>query len=133
MGSAKRFVKVSENKIYDQSFIFAHVSELILSNREIRMEDCLATELAVYPPAYFDEEGHMRAGTKSKLMSSLAVKVPMRNIKCVLHIYDVSALLRSITWPKEGCFLTSYSKAFQVLVLGALAHGDVILVFDRYF
>ena len=84
------------------------------------MEDCLATELAAYPPAYFDEEGKMQTGCKSKLTTSLAVKVPMRNIQCVVHIYDVSALLWSIAWPKEGCFLKSYSKALQVFILGAL-------------
>ena len=44
-----------------------------------------------------------------------------------------SSLEYIIAWPKEGCFLKSYSKAFQVFVLGALELGDVVLVFDRYF
>ena len=52
MDSAKRFVKIGENRVYDQSFIFARVSELIHSSRDISMEDCLKTELAQYPPAY---------------------------------------------------------------------------------
>ena len=50
MDNAKRFVKIGENRVYDQTFIFAQVSELMHSNREINnMEDCLATELASYP------------------------------------------------------------------------------------
>ena len=80
MDNSKRFVKIGENKIYDQSFIFARVSELMHSNRDIKMEDCLATEMAAYPPAYFDEEGKMRTGCKSKLTSSLAVKVPIYRV-----------------------------------------------------
>ena len=135
MDNAKRFVKIGENRIYDQSFIFARVSELSHSNRNINMEDCLSTELAAYPPAYFDEEGKMRTGVKSKLTASLAVRISERRMpKCDKQIYyDVSALLWSITWPSEGSELNTYIKAFQVFVLAALANGDVVLVFDRYF
>ena len=75
MDSAKRFVKIGENRVYDQSIIFARVSELIHSSRDVSMEDCLKTELAQYPPAYFDEDGKMRSTTKSKLTSSLAERV----------------------------------------------------------
>ena len=84
MDSAKRFVKIGENRVYDQSFIFARVSELIHSSRDISMEDCLKTELAQYPPAYFDEDGKMRSTTKSTLTSSLAERVLERR----MHICD---------------------------------------------
>ena len=134
MDNAKRFVKIGENRVYDQTFIFARVSELMHTNREISMVDCLATELASYPPAYFDEDGKMRSTTKSKLTTALAVRVLERRMPvCDTQIYDVSALLWSIAWPQEGNPIKTYIKAFQVFVLAALANGNVILVFDRYF
>ena len=134
MDSAKRFVNIGENRVYDQSFIFARVSELIHSSRDISMEDCLKTELAQYPPAYFDEEGKMRSTTISKLTSSLAERVLERRMHiCDTKVYDVSALLRSITWPQEGSHLKIFIQAFETFVISALESGNVILVFDRYF
>ena len=62
MDASKRFIKIGDHRVYDQSFIFARISDLMHSNREIKMEDCLATELAAYPPAYFDEEGKSKMG-----------------------------------------------------------------------
>ena len=35
MDNAKRFVKIGENRVYDQTFIFARVSERMHTNREI--------------------------------------------------------------------------------------------------
>ena len=116
MNSAKRFLKIDENRVYDQSFIFARVSELIHSSRDISMEDCLKTELVQYPPAYFDEEGKMISTTISKLTSSLAERVLERRMHiCDTKVYNVSALLRSITWPQEGSHLRMFIQAFGTL------------------
>ncbi len=75
MDASMRFIKIGEYRVYDQSFIFARISDLILSNKEMKMEDCLATKLVAYPPTYFDEEGKSRIGTKSTLISALAVNI----------------------------------------------------------
>ena len=36
------------------------------SNRDIKMEDCLATEMAANPSGYFDEEGKNAFNAKGK-------------------------------------------------------------------
>ena len=98
------------------------------------MEECLTTELASYAPAYFDKDSKMRSRTKSKLTTALAVRVlERRMLVCHTQIYEVSAQLWCIAWPQEGYPIKTYIKAFQVFVLAALANGNVILVFDRYF
>ena len=52
---------------------------------------------------------------------------------CDTKVYDVSALLRSITWPQEGSHLKIFIQAFETFVISALESGNVILVFDGYF
>ena len=106
----------------------------MISNRNFTIEDCLITEMAPSAPAYFDPEGNMRSTQKYKLRETLAVTIPQRQVKkCDIIVYDVSALLWSISWPKEGSPLQTYIKAFQVFVLTVLATCNVVLVYDRYF
>lgn len=134
MDTTKKFVKIGEHRVYDQSFIYARIYGLMASNRDIKMEDCLATEMAANPPGYFDEEGKMRSTPKAKLMAALAIRISERlATKCDLLIFDVSALLWTICWPNEGCPLQTYIKAFQEFAMAALATASVVFAFDRYF
>ena len=76
----------------------------------------------------------MRNTKKYKLREALAITMYQRQAKkSETIVYDVSALLWSISWPKEGSPLQNYLKAFQVFVLNVLATCNVILVYDRYF
>ena len=54
-------------------------------------------------------------------------------IKCEVQIFDVSALLWSLTWPAETSELRAFVNTFLAFALGALSNGNTIFVFDRYF
>ena len=134
MDITKKFVKIGKHRVCDQSFIYARTCGLMASNRDIKMEDCLATEMAANPPGYFDEEGKMRSTPKAKLMGALAIRISEQlATKCHVLIFDVSALLWTICWPNEGCPLQTYIKAFQVFVIKALAIASAVFAFDLYF
>ena len=50
------------------------------------------------------------------------------------EVYDVSALLWTITWPKEGSPLIVYIKAAKVFVLPTLSFTPkCVFAFDRYY
>ena len=71
---------------------------------------------------------------KSKLRQALEIRITNRQAKkWDTIIYDVSALLWSISWPKEGSTLSVYINYFQVFIHEVLPVADIILVFDRYF
>ena len=76
----------------------------------------------------------MRSTPKAKLRSALEVRISERRAKkCDALIYEVSAVLWTISWPNEGSPLQVYIKAFQVFALTALGITSAVFVFDRYY
>ena len=136
MDTKRNSVKIGDHRIYDQSFIYAQTCGLMMNNPDIKMENCLVTEMAPNPTAYFKEDGTLRTCTSKYLLRvALEERISDRLAqKCNTVVYDVSALLWTITWPNEGNPLAVYIKAFQVFVLNTLSFSQRgVFVFDCYF
>ena len=112
MYTKRTSVKIGENKIYDQSFIYARTCGLMMNNPDIKMENCLVTEMAPNPTAYFNEDGTLRTCTSKYLLRvALEERILDRLAqKCNTVVYDVSALLWTIKLPNEGSPLAVYIK-----------------------
>lgn len=132
MHDKKKHIELAGKKLYDQEMIYARVIGLMSSNRPVPIDDCLRTELAAYPPALFDSAGWMRVSKKSNLKNALEINVSTRSVSALdTTVYDVSALLWSISWPTGA--LQMYIDAVKLFVVEALTVGNVVFVFDRYF
>ena len=82
----------------------------------------------------FDATGMMRMITKSTLNNDLRVNVSGRSFgKQTTVIYDVSALLWTISWPSNADNLGDFIVKFKLIVKHGLTQGNVVLVFDRYY
>ena len=82
----------------------------------------------------FDATGMMRMVTKSTLNNDLRVNVSGRSFgKQTTVIYDVSALLWTISWPSNADNLGDFIVKFKLIVKHGLTQGNVVLVFDRYY
>ena len=74
MGVKKNHVLVGKERVYDQELIYARVSGLLGSSREIDFNDMLAIEFAAYPPSMFNADGknecrHVQIDTKTHVTS----------------------------------------------------------------
>ena len=100
----KKRLSVGENSVVDQEAIYARVIGLLVSQRDLDLQQVLATELAVYPPSMFQADGQMRVVTgKSMLKNNLQVEVSQRLLTCPTAIVvDVSAVLWTVHWPANG-------------------------------
>ena len=78
----KKRLSVGESAIVDQEAIYyARVIGLLVSQRDLNLQQVLATELTAYPPSMFQADGEMRVATgKSTLKNSLKVEVSQRLI-----------------------------------------------------
>ena len=82
----------------------------------------------------FDATGMMRISTKSTLNNDLRVNVSGRSFgKQTAVIYDVSALLWTISWPSNAGTMGDFIVKFKSIVKHGLTQGNVVLVFDRYY
>ena len=90
----KKRLSVGENSVVDQEAIYARVIGLPVSQRDLDLQQVLATELAAYPPSMFQADGQMRVATgKSMLKNNLQVEVSQRLLTCpTVIVVDVSAL-----------------------------------------
>lgn len=132
MHDKKKHVILGGKKLYDQEMIYARIIGLMSSNRPVPIDACLSTELAAYPPALFDPTGMMRVSKKSNLKTALQITTSKRSASTVdTTVYDVSALLWTITWPTGA--LRLYIDAVKAFVMQALKDENVVFVFDRYF
>ena len=95
----------------------------------------LHTELAPYPASMFDATGMMRRmATKSTLNNDLRVNVSGRSFeRQTTVIYDVSALLWTISWLSNAGTLGDFIVKFKSIIKHGLTQGNVVLVFDRYY
>ena len=82
----------------------------------------------------FDATGMMRMVTKSTLINDLRVNVSGRSFKKqTTVIYDVSALLWTLSWPSNADNLGDFTVKFKLIVKHGLTQKNVVLVFDRYY
>ncbi len=51
---------MGENPVIDQEAIYARVIGLLVSQRDLDLQEVLATELTAYPPSMFHADGRMR-------------------------------------------------------------------------
>jgi len=133
MDVKKKHVLIGQVRVYDQELIYARVIGLRASSREINFDDVLEFELAAHPPSMFNPEGDMKISkSKSTLKQKLQVAISERN--CPIPdtvIYDVSALLWTLTWTSDK--LQVFVDGFLLYVHEALQNSNVTLAFDRYF
>ena len=130
--STKR-LSVGESAIVDQEAIYARVIGLLVSQRDLDLQQVLATELTAYPPSMFQADGEMQVATvKSTLKNSLKVEVSQRLITSPTAIVmGVSAVLWTVDWPTHGTVGTLIS-GFKAWLRVRLSEVDVHLCFDRY-
>ena len=82
----------------------------------------------------FDATGMIRMATKSTLKNDLRVNVFGRSFgKQTTVIYDVSALLWTISWSSNAGSLSDFIVKFKSIVKHGLTQANVVLVFDRYY
>ena len=88
---------------------------LLVSQRDLYLQQVLATELTAYPPSMFQADGEMRLATgKSTLKNSLKVEVPQRLMTSpAVIVMDVSAVLWTVDWPTHGTVGT-FTSGFKV-------------------
>ena len=129
----KKRLPVGESAIVDQEAIYARVIGLLVSQRDLDLQQVLATELTAYPPSMFQADGEMQVATgKSTLKNSLKVEVSQRLITCPTAIVmGVSAVLWTVDWPTHGTVGTFIS-GFKAWLRMRLSEADVHLCFDRY-
>ena len=77
---------------------------LLVSQRDLDLQQVLATELTAYLPSMYQADGEMQVATgKSTLKNSLKVEVSKRLITSPTAIVmDVSAVLWTVDWPTHG-------------------------------
>ena len=68
----KKRLIVGEHAVIDQEPIYARVSGLLVSQRDLNFQEVLATELAAYPLSMFHADGQIRVATgKSTLKKNI--------------------------------------------------------------
>ena len=129
----KKHLSVGESAIVDQEAIYARVIGLLVSQRDLDLQQVLATELTAYPPSMSQADGEMQVATgKSTLKNSLKVEVSKRLITSPTTIVmDVSAVLWTVYWQTHGTVGTFIS-GFKAWLRVQLPEADVHLCFDRY-
>ena len=133
-GVQKKRLAVGDNVIINQEAIYARVLGLLVSQRDLDLQQVLATELTAYPPSMFTADGQMRIATgKSTLKKILQVEVSERLATSPTSmVVDASALLWTLNWPTHGTIET-FITGFKVWLSKCLSETDVYLCFDRYF
>ena len=124
---------VGESAIVDQEAIYARVIGLLVSQRDLGLQQVLSTELTAYAPSMFQADGEMQVATgKSTLKNSLKVQVSQRLITSPTAIVmGVSAVLWTVDWPTHGTVGT-FIYGFKAWLRVRLSEADVHLWFDRY-
>ena len=138
---SKKVVTLSEKKkrlsvgkkVVDQEAIYVRVIGLLVSQRDLDLQQVHATELAAYPPSMFQADGQMRMATgKSILKKNLQVEVSQRLLACpTAVVVDVSAVLWTVNWPANG-LVETFIEHFKEWLSARLSQSDVHLCFDRY-
>jgi len=73
----KKRLTIDDNPVMDQEATYARVIGLLVSQRDLDLEQVLSTELTAYPPSMFQADGQMRVATgKSTLKKNLQVEAP---------------------------------------------------------
>ena len=126
-------LSVGESAIVDQEAIilYARVIGLLVSQRDLDLQQVLATELTAYPPSMFQADGEMQVATgKSTKKNSLKVEVSQRLItRPTAIVMDVSVVLCTVDWPTHRTVGTFIS-GFKVWLRVRLSEADVHLFFD---
>ena len=130
----KKRLIIEENPVMDQEAIYARVIGLLVSQRDLDLEQVLSTELTAYPPSMFQADGQMRVATgKATLKKNLQVEVSQRlTTSPTAMVIDVSALLWTLEWPSHRT-VDTFISIFKVWLNAQLLEADVHLCFDRYF
>ena len=82
----------------------------------------------------FNSTGMIRMATKSTINNDFRVNVSGRSFgKPTTVIYDVSALLWTISWLSNAGTLYDFIVKFKSIVKHGLTQGNVVLVFNRYY
>jgi len=97
----KKRLSVGEHAVIDQEAIYARVIGLLVSQRDLDLQQVIATEMTAYPPSMCRAGGQMRVATgKSTRKNHIQVEVSQRLTKIpTTIIMDMSAVLWTVVWP----------------------------------
>ena len=75
----KKRLNVAGHDVMDPEAIYNRVIGLLVSQRDLDLQNVFATELTAYPPCMFDPDGTMRIATnKSILKKNFQVEISLR-------------------------------------------------------
>jgi hypothetical protein len=133
MAVSKKRVKVGSCETFDTQLIYSRVMGL-MSSRNIELKEVFHFELAPIPTSIFQDNGSMRAAARKFILKDkLKVEQSARTIrKPEITIMDGCAILWIIHWPSQG-IVQDFIDGFIGYIMDALFHGDIYLVFDRYY
>ena len=96
----KKKMKVGDSSVYDMEKLYARL--LIMSQkRDVELSDLFEYELAPVPTALFDDYGDMRKGSKSVLVSKLAITYKEPPPTVDVQLIDGNEAIYHTLWPKK--------------------------------
>jgi hypothetical protein len=102
----KKRLSVGEHALVDQEAIYTRVIGLLVSQRDLDLQQVIATELTAYPSSMFNADGQMRVATgKSTLNNHIQEPTTI--------IMDVSAVLWTVEWSAHGT-VDTFISGFKV-------------------
>lgn len=127
-------IKVGNVIVIDQEAIYARVIGLMVSQRELDLNEVIDCELAAYHASVFHPDGSMRTATgKAWLKKILAVETSTLIWGHLSKlVVDVSAVLWKIYWHTKGTVLT-FVNSFKKWSSNQLDKAEVYLVLDSYY
>ena len=105
MALSCKHLKVGDVKVFDTEIIYARAMGVQSSMRSLDPNNLLSHELAPYPAAMFEPNGHMHeAKTKSNLKNALKVESSSRHAEQGIDatFLDGCAILWVVPWPTAG-------------------------------
>ena len=127
MESAKKSVKVGSGNAYDAEKIYARLL-IISQKREIDLPGLFKYELAPVPSSLFDDYCEMRKGTKSVLLSKIAVFTSTQMEPVDLELVDGNEALYHTLWPKMG----STKQFAEGFCRSRSKRHSCYVIFDKY-
>ena len=92
----KRLANIRENAVVDQA-IYARVIGILLSQRDLDIEQVLVTEMADYTPSMFDAEGQIGVAIQVEMPTAIVMDVRLFFGKLTGHLIQLLTRLYHVS------------------------------------
>ena len=128
MESIKCGVTIGDNTLYDMASLFCRLIT-VGQHQQVELQTLFEYELCAVPTSIIDENGCLRIGTQSTLVSKLKVD-DLQPDALDIVIVDGQQLLYHIVWPFAGS-ASDLANSMKDR-LGQYQPTEVLVIFDRY-